>query len=1566
MPAGWKTIKIFISSTFRDMQQERDHLVRTVFPELKEKCRKKRVQLIDVDLRWGVSEEDAESGRSLDICLDVIDSCRPYFLGILGHRYGFVPEGQRYSITAREIYHGVLHGGVPKQVVNLSRILEDRLEGITLTDKQKDCLVRCYRWDADNLKHILIEKVTPEDVNIIHSIFESYSIYQKNRSFFFFRSETLTSRLAGTETADFFEQSREDQDKLESLKREIVEARLPYFEYEDIETFGQLVLDLLWNRIEAEAEEAPDERDWLEVEDELHEQFMVERTRRFVGRRELLERMHGFCERDKGPSLLVVTGEPGCGKSALMARFTEEALRRYPDRFILSHFIGASPSSTSLRQMMRRLSTHLSRTGGNTETAPEDIKELLRLFPELLKTESEKHPVLIIIDAVNQLEKSDHAHSMYWLPQELPPNVCVVISTLAGEVHDAMLARRSHPQEEIVIGLTASEIRELVEAYLHEIRHEFPNHEVESDFYIKVEQGNPIYILIALEELRVFGKFKELGSRINRLPNNVTDLFDQVLERIESEFDPMLVRDCMSYLACARHGMTAQELQTLLKAYAPRIEPGTEAHKLPDMLWNRLRRSLGAYLFERSGVLDFFHDQLRIAVGKRYLNEESNRNANHQKIAGYFEMRWIEPYTRALDELPYQFIKAKNGQALVGILCNLKFIELKCNAGMTYDLDADYASALKLGGVLGEIMLNLEEFANFVLAQSHVLARNASLTFQQAANEPDSTAPARAARARINEGCEIRPWFQYVNKTQGRPPCMMTLLGHGNRVNACDFSPDGTCIVSASGRVNGPNIYNLKLWDVRNGAVLATLEGHTDPVMVCRFSPDGCRIISGSQCGTLKLWDVKTGTEIATLIGHKRKVNACAFSPDGNRVISASDDKTLNLWDAQTGSKLAMLTGHKGEVNACSFSLDGNRILSASCDETLKLWDANTGVELITLSGHTNFVNSCAFSSDGKHIISCSGDKTLKLWDARAGTELATLKGHDKGVAACSFSNDGSRIVSVSADLTVKLWDTETGVNMATLVGNKEKILSCAFSPDHHWVALTSADFHDYSLKLWNFQTRAEPIILEGHTDSVMACAFSPDGRRIVTASCDETLKVWNVMTKVEQTEPRGHTGTVTSCAFSPDGRRIVSASFHHTLKLWDTQAGVELVTLKDHANAREPDPFISKGSRNISAGGFTVELLKNPRTIDRQAALMAHEGSVKACAFSPDGRCVVSASADNTLRLWDAKTGSKLAMLTGHKGEVNACSFSPDGNRILSASDDKTLRLWNAKTGSKIAVLKGHEARVRACSFSPDGSHIVSASSDRTLRLWDTQKAEELAVLKGHTDFVNSCSFSPDGKCIVSASSDHTLRLWDAKTGAELSTLKGGVDSCTFSPDGRLIVSSCMVWDAQTGVEIAAHKDSFVWEPCFALTPDGIHVVSSGRQEGILDIWEIVSGNQVCEFQLDARIYSVASRANSAYFVAGDESGRVYILRIQNVTINPTVVTAWEYNRRRGLPWLKADVDYHFGCSHCRSWSEVPASALGSVIQCPRCRGIIKLNPFTINADWRPIAKAWHGKDNL
>jgi WD40 repeat protein len=84
-------------------------------------------------------------------------------------------------------------------------------------------------------------------------------------------------------------------------------------------------------------------------------------------------------------------------------------------------------------------------------------------------------------------------------------------------------------------------------------------------------------------------------------------------------------------------------------------------------------------------------------------------------------------------------------------------------------------------------------------------------------------------------------------------------------------------------------------------------------------------------------------------------------------------------------------------------------------------------------------------------------------------------------------------------------------------------------------------------------------MTLKGHRVTVVACAFSLDGRRIVSASHDNTLKVWDAETGRCEATLEGHGGRVNACAFSPDGQRIVSASEDRALKLWGTDTAFEL-----------------------------------------------------------------------------------------------------------------------------------------------------------------------------------------------------------------------------------------------------------------------------------------------------------------------------------------------------------------------------------------------------------------------
>ena len=92
MEKAFPKIRVFISSTFLDMQKERDVLSLEVFPVVKGVCDQLGVAFNVIDLRWGITEEDQAQGSVIDLCLDEIQHCKPYFIGLIGNRYGWIPD----------------------------------------------------------------------------------------------------------------------------------------------------------------------------------------------------------------------------------------------------------------------------------------------------------------------------------------------------------------------------------------------------------------------------------------------------------------------------------------------------------------------------------------------------------------------------------------------------------------------------------------------------------------------------------------------------------------------------------------------------------------------------------------------------------------------------------------------------------------------------------------------------------------------------------------------------------------------------------------------------------------------------------------------------------------------------------------------------------------------------------------------------------------------------------------------------------------------------------------------------------------------------------------------------------------------------------------------------------------------------------------------------------------------------------------------------------------------------------------------------------------------------------
>src|SRR5260221_217225 len=161
-----------------------------------------------------------------------------------------------------------------------------------------------------------------------------------------------------------------------------------------------------------------------------------------------------------------------------------------------------------------------------------------------------------------------------------------------------------------------------------------------------------------------------------------------------------------------------------------------------------------------------------------------------------------------------------------------------------------------------------------------------------------------------------------------------------------------------------------------------------------------------------------------------------------------------------------------------------------------------------------------------------------------------------------------------------------------------------------------------------------------GHTAPVFSAAWSPSGKRIASASYDNTAQVWNAASEGEPLVTyRGHTGLVGSAAWSSDGRRIVSGGYDNKVQVWDA----------------------------TTEGGILV-------------TYTGHIGSVESVAWSPNGRLIASGSFDSTVKLWDTTTsGNALVTYTGHALAVSSVTWSPDSKHIASASYDNTVQVCQA-----------------------------------------------------------------------------------------------------------------------------------------------------------------------------------------------------------------------------------------------------------------------------------------------
>lgn len=524
-----RKIRVFVSSTFKDFQLERDELVKRIFPILHRLCMSRYIHFSYVDLRWGITNEESSENKVVPLCFQHIKDCRPFFIGMLGERYGWIPEANT----------------IPEALLVAEPWINDC----------KNCSVT--------------------ELEILHGVLNSSNV--ECNAFFYFRDKGFVDKIENKHKKDFSVESGFHAKKIKELKEKIREhynagklTIAPKENYKTPEEFGNLVLqDFVqfinenfpkWAKLE--------EKERIEMQNKY---FLTEQLQLFVGRENYIQSLTSDLI-NKDAYKLILWGESGIGKTALVAKVIDCLLRdQLTNSFhLFYHFVGSVIEGNELIDLCKRLINFLHINYGIkeellTEEADDDERwlgnfysgfdfmdthkvsksnlgikdfgerDINKMLAERFDRISNMANLIIIIDGIDNFY-SEHLKIPSWFPNIIHPNIKVIFTT--NKTEDIEYFEKKGWESLEVVNLQKAEVQELARKYFTFYSKSLA-FDLIAKFYKNKNCQHPLFLVTILNELRKFGDHEKLSNKISELTHyiSLSTLFEGLLNIWQVDFN---------------------------------------------------------------------------------------------------------------------------------------------------------------------------------------------------------------------------------------------------------------------------------------------------------------------------------------------------------------------------------------------------------------------------------------------------------------------------------------------------------------------------------------------------------------------------------------------------------------------------------------------------------------------------------------------------------------------------------------------------------------------------------------------------------------------------------------------------------------------------------------------------------------------------------------------------------------------------------------------------------------------------------------------------------------------
>ncbi|WP_328786083.1 AAA family ATPase (plasmid) [Streptomyces canus] len=537
--------------------------------------------------------------------------------------------------------------------------------------------------------------------------------------------------------------------------------------------------------------------------------------------------------------------------------------------------------------------------------------------------------------------------------------------------------------------------------------------------------------------------------------------------------------------------------------------------------------------------------------------------------------------------------------------------------------------------------------------------------------------------------------------------------------------------------------------------------------------------ITPTTHGAFCVWNLETGHLRGRLRGHRRPAPARSVGLVRGRpvLVSGSYDCSVHVWDLGRPGLVHEFLGHLSPVTSVALARAGQwwLALAGGEDGTVWAWDLDDGTPRYRWAGSGDSVNHMAVGHVGPTpvLAAVTGQRSVHVWNLLDGSELWSLSNPSAGrvLSMAIGQDDGDAVLfartenpgSKRAEKTVS-WR----LSGSTPRSNREDRgdPSILLSGDGHVLEVPKkgttqvVDLSDGTSVAAEYTDIAEPLHSTGYFG----------GQHVIASRSRHTTQIWSATSGSVLRTFGGHGGRVRSVAICRLGGRriIVSLAVDGYVRLWEDEG--RLIKVLPPPDDEFAGWSLLAGHGEVlylSAGNIGYEwnlrVDASPRRIT--------EGSAPVTALASEHQ--ISAHKDRKIILGQPCI-PEIRQLTSQPGEIIDVIAGFKGGLLTGSAASGMIRSWNIGGMPEWRDF-GHHASLRQMEIAsmpgqPGEALLVTAGADGTVRLWDLRSGDLNGCLP--SDHGSGTCFAVQatahGPGVVTGGNDGRLRFWSGITERE------------------------------------------------------------------------------------------------------------------------------------------------------------------------------------------------------